>query len=488
MGRPTLRSAVLLMTASSLLVPAAGVLTQPILAQALGVDGRGELAAAIAPAVLAISVATLGLPDALVYYLAKRPALTRRALLWAGLLSGAMGLLCLLATLLALPFLSGGDEALGQLIVLGMALTVPAMLLGVFRGAATGRQMWRTVALEKVVNTIVRIVAFVVLWALGELTVVAAVLVSTLSPLFAGVGYWRLLRRPPEDEPHGPGEHPPDEDIARLDGGIARPLVSFGSRVWLGSVAEMMLGRMSQILMTPLAGVVELGLFSVATTISDLPLILAIAIQGTLFGINSKTRDAETLQTTTRLTLLVTASGCLVLGGTLPFWIGPLFGAGFMAAIIPTLMLMVSAILCIPGLMAAIGLSAWGRPGLRSTGLAITLVVNLVLLFVLVPPLGAVGAAWASIAANVAMSSYMLVVAGRVMGVRRRDFVVIRPSDVVLTWREGLALMQSVRSRVRGTSAVDPAVSTDPEAPIDPAGAGGLESAPVGEGDRPPGG
>lgn len=473
------------MTASSLLVPAAGVLVQPILAQALGVDGRGELAAAIAPAILAISVATLGLPDALVYYLAKRPALTRRALLWAGLLSGAMGVLCLLVTVLALPFLSGGDEALGQLIVLGMALTVPAMLVGVLRGAATGRQMWRTVALEKVVNTTVRIIAFAVLWALGELTVLAAVLVSTLSPLFAGVGYWRLLRRPPENEPHGPGEDPPDEEAARLEDGIVRPLVSFGSRVWLGSVAEMMLGRMGQILMTPLAGVVELGLYSVAMTISDLPLILAIAIQGTLFGVNSKTRDADKLQTTTRLTVLVTTSGCLILGGTLPFWIGPLFGTDFVPAVVPTLMLMASAIICIPGLMAAIGLSAWGRPGLRSTGLALTLVVNLVVLVVLVPPLGAVGAAWASVAANVVMSGYMLVTAGRVMGVRRRDFVLVRPADVVLTWREGLGLLRSFRSRVRRAPADDPVVPADP---VDPVGAGGLEPAPARESDPRRGG
>ncbi|MFC5141979.1 lipopolysaccharide biosynthesis protein [Actinomycetospora rhizophila] len=447
---PTLRRAVLLMTASSLLVPAAGVLTQPILAQALGVEGRGALAAAIAPAVLAISVATLGLPDALVYYLAKRPGLTRKALMWAALMSVVLGLVCLLLTVLALPFLSGGDAELGSLIVLGMSLTVPALLVGVLRGAATGRQMWSAVASERLVNTALRIVAFVLLWVLGELTVLAAVLVSTLSPLVCGVVYWRLLLRPPTDAREVSTDPADDPYLDRLADGIARPLVSYGSRVWLGSVAEMLLSRMGQILMTPLAGVVELGLFSVATTIADLPLILAIAIQGTLFGFNSKTRDAGKVQTTTRLTVLVTMAGCVVLGGTLPFWIGRLFGDEFQAATVPTLMLMLSAIVCIPGLMAAVGLSAWGRPGLRSSGLTITLAVNLVVLLVLVPALGAIGACWASIASNVVMSSYMIVTAGRVMNVRRRDFVVVRPSDVGLAWREGRRLLSELRSRGRG--------------------------------------
>jgi O-antigen/teichoic acid export membrane protein len=457
------------MTASSLLVPTAGVLTQPILAQALGVEGRGALAAAVAPAVLAISVATLGLPDALVYYLAKRPELTRLALLWAGLLSVALGMLCLLATVVALPFLSGGNAELGRLIVLGMALTVPALLVGVLRGAATGRQLWSSVAMERLTNTTLRVVAFVVLWVLGELSVLAAVLVSTLSPLVCGVVYWRLLLRPPIDEPKAPADPADDPDLARLADGIARPLVSYGSRVWLGSVAEMLLSRMGQILMTPLAGVVELGLFSVATTIADLPLILAIAIQGTLFGVNSKTRDAGKLQTTTRLTVLVTLTGCVVLGGTLPFWIEPLFGHEFRAATVPTLMLMLSAIICIPGLMAAIGLSAWGRPGLRSAGLAVTLAVNLIILLVLVPPFGAVGACWASIASNVVMSTYMIVTASRVMGVRRRDFVFVRAADVGLAWREGLRLLAELRSRGRrgrrGTSSE--AVAVDREAAND---------------------
>src|SRR4051794_38111209 len=87
------RKAMMLVTLSSILVPAAGVLTSPILARALGVAGRGELAVVLAPATLALAVATLGLPDALTYYVAKHPQITRRAIALAIALSGAMGLL-----------------------------------------------------------------------------------------------------------------------------------------------------------------------------------------------------------------------------------------------------------------------------------------------------------------------------------------------------------------------------------------------------------
>lgn len=425
------------MTASSFLVPAAGVLTQPILAQALGAAGRGELAAAIAPAALAVAVATLGLPEALTYYLAKHPRITRPALLWAALISVGLGGLCLVATIAALPFLSTGDAVLGNLIVLGMALTVPALAVGVLRGAACGRQMWTGIAIERLVNTSLRVVALVSLWLLGELTVLAAVLVSTLSPIVAGVVYWRLLVHPPHDDTEQP-----------LDGGTLRPLLSFGSRMWLGAVASMLLARIGQILMAPLSSVEELGLYSVAATIADLPLIVALAIRDTLYGVNSKANDAAGITTTTRLTILVGFLGCAVLGGTLPWWIGLLFGAEFGAATAPTLMLMVSAMICIPGLMAATGISAWGRPGLRSMGLGVTLVANVSAFVLLVPPFGVLGACWTSILSNVVMTGFMVVVASRVMGVPVRDFLLVRRSDVALMSREVARLVRRIRSRV----------------------------------------
>lgn len=429
------------MTASSFLVPAAGVLTQPILAQGLGVDGRGELAAVIAPAALVVSVATLGLPEALTYYLAKHPRVIRHAMLWASVITVAAGGLCLLATIGALPFLSAGDSVLADLIVLGIALTIPALVIGVFRGAATGRQMWNQIACERLVNTALRILGFSVLFLVGHLTVFTAVLVSCLSPIVAGVVYWRLLLQPPEAEDEEP-----------LHGGILRPLLSFGSRMWLGAVASMLLARIGQILMAPLSNVGELGLYSVATTISDLPLIVAIAIQGTLYGVNSKSIDAVKLTATTRLTLLVGFVGCAVLGATLPLWIGPLFGAAFTAATIPSLMLMFSALLCIPGLMAATGLSAWGRPGLRSIGLALTVVVNVAAFVLLVPPLGVIGAAWTSILSNVLLTGYMIITASRVMKVPAGDFVFVRGSDIALLRREGVRLVRGLRNRTGSRS------------------------------------
>jgi O-antigen/teichoic acid export membrane protein len=227
--------------------------------------------------------------------------------------------------------------------------------------------------------------------------------------------------------------------------------LSFGNKVWLGSVASMLLSRVSQILMAPLSSVEDLGLYSVATTVSDVPLIVALAIAGALFGVNSAERNAAEVTATTRLTLLVSAAGCAVIGATAPWWIAPLFGHEFDAAVVPTLMLLASAVLCVPSLMAATGLGAWGRPGLRSLGLAVTLVVNLVAFVLLVPQFGVIGACWTSILSNVVMTSYMTVVASRVMAVPLRDFLLVRSTDMVRAWQEGARLVARMHPGRRRT-------------------------------------
>ncbi|GAB3196474.1 hypothetical protein GCM10027261_19270 [Geodermatophilus arenarius] len=456
-GEPqTFRRALVLMTATSFLVPAAGVLTAPILARALDTAGRGELAAAQAPAALMLAVATLGLPDALTYHLAKRPGRTRAALSWGSLITSALGIVCVLVTWAALPFLSAGTRELGRLILLAAALTIPALVVGVFRGAATGRQMWGAVAAERLLTTLARVGGLVALWSFGELTVLTALLVGALTPVVAGVAYWRLLLPVPADA----GQRASSTELVK-------DLTSFGSKVWVGSIASMLLARVGQIFMVPLSSVEDLGLYTVASTISDVPLIVALAIQNALFGVNSKTTDAAQLTATTRATLLVGFGGCAALGVTLPLWIGPLFGEAFTAATVPTLMLLLSAVLCIPGLLAASGVAAWGRPGLRSLGLGITLVVNTVAFLVLVPLFGVYGACWTSLLNNVVLTTFMVIAASRVMGVPIGDFIAVRRGDLQRVCAEFLRLLRRlVPGRLRREHSAPTSVHSSDEVPV----------------------
>jgi len=105
-------------------------------------------------------------------------------------------------------------------------------------------------------------------------------------------------------------------------------------------------------------------------------------------------------------------------------------------------------VICIPGVMAATGVAAWGRPGLRSIGLSVTLVTNVVVFVTLVPEFGVVGGCVTSIVGNVVMTTFMVVAASRVMGKRVSDFLLPRASDVALAWNEGRHLVSHALSRL----------------------------------------
>ena len=263
---PGFRRAMYMVTGTSLLVPVIGVLTAPILAQALGVAGRGEVAAAVAPNALVVSVATLGLPEALTVHLARHPTLTGRALRFATVVSLLIGIVCFGVAVVSASILAGGDPRLADLLLLGTALAVPTLVVNLLRGAASGRQLWGTVAAERAMNSLLRLVLLGGLAIAGQLTVTAAVLIMSFAPLIAGLAYWKLISRR-----HVDGKI--DEGVG--DVRVARPLLSFGSRIWIGSVAMMLNGRIAQLLITPLSDVQQLGLFIVAITISDAPSILA---------------------------------------------------------------------------------------------------------------------------------------------------------------------------------------------------------------------
>lgn len=441
----SMRRAMAFTTTTSMLVPVIGVVTAPVLARALGVEGRGEVATAMAPAALVAAVATLGLPEALTYHLARRPDQTRRALVPAALVSLLLGAVCWGLSWGFASVLTKGDAQLIPIMLVGTALALPQMLVGLLRGAAVGLQMWGAVAADRALSSLLRLVVLLALALAGALDVRVAVIAMSVIPVVTGLVYWRvLLRRPPAASGAAGGAAPPPPSSSS----ITRDVLSFGSSTWLGAVASMATGRVAQLMTTPLSDATQLGLLVVAITISDVLFILITAVRDTLFGVNARFDDRDQLMAISRSALLVGAVGALVLGATVPLWIGPVFGEQFAPATEPTWWLLVAAVTNIPGLMAGAGLGAWGRPGLRSASFVVALVVLVGAFFLLVPSMGAVGAGIAAIASGTAMSVFAVVLAARVNRSSPWAFVVPRGSDVVALGHEGARLLRAVRAHL----------------------------------------
>jgi O-antigen/teichoic acid export membrane protein len=105
------------------------------------------------------------------------------------------------------------------------------------------------------------------------------------------------------------------------------------------------------------------------------------------------------------------------------------------------MVLLVAVVLGNHGSIAGIGLSARGRPGLRSAAESIALGVNLVLIFALVPAMGAMGAALATVVAYTAAAVWNLTMLRQVYGVPPTALLGIRAADLTLLVRTARGIL-----------------------------------------------
>lgn len=404
----------------NLFPPAVALISGPILAQALGVGGRGEVAAAMAPLGLAVALVTFGIPEAVTFAVARSPSIVRRAAANGYRILAFAGLLAMAAILLARGWLSGGDPGIQRLMAVACFATVPQLLVGVLRGIASALQQWTLVASERVLASVLRLMALIPLWLTDHLTPFTATVVLAAMPLAGALSYLRLPRRlPVADE--NPG-----------DLGSARRLTGFGLRVWIGSVSGIVLSRIDQTLMTPLSGAHQLGLYVVAVSLSELPLIINSAVRDVTFVTDAHKSVDRRLAASARISSGASAVAALALGTTMWWWLPALFGEGFRDAIPVAAILLLAVVLGTPGSIGGAGLSARGRPGLRSVSLAVACALNIALIALLVPRWGAMGAAWATLAGNVTAGTLNLVFLRLLFGIRMRGFYGIRRSDIVV--------------------------------------------------------
>lgn len=419
------------------LLPLVALLTAPILARSLGVEGRGTVATATSPYLLLSAVASLGLPDAMTHFVARRAVDVQRTGVRLVILSFGLGAASIGGVALASNWLSGGSADLARLIVI---VTTPLPLylaIGVVRGIASGLQAWGCVAGEQAIFAVGRLVAILVLLAIGHLNVLTASFVLTIVPLIGVLAYLPLLRRPPP---------PPIEDVRMKN------VMSYGARTWVGAVSGVLIYRLDQVLMAPLSSAEQLGLYVVAVAIGELPVIISTAIRNVAFASESGKASLEILGRLTRLNTLLTLGVSLALGALSPWMVPFFFGHAFDGALPACIVMLISAVAGSLGAVAGAGLAGRGRAGARSIILIGACVVNVLLILLLVPSYGAFGAALATLGGTLFMSVVTLWVMKAHFDAKIRDFVVFRMEDVAIVSAATRVAIRQLRGRGGGES------------------------------------
>jgi O-antigen/teichoic acid export membrane protein len=403
------------------------LVTQVLLAKSLGVSGRGEVAAATAPLMFAVALLTLGLPETLTYFVARGGTgrLSRQLVisLVALAISGSLGT-CLIA-ILAQP-LSAGSNQLAWLMIDAATALVPALLTGALRGVAYGAQSWWLVMAERTLGAFLQLVTVGGLFAIGSLTPTTATVTIAVTTFAGAVVYlvtprwWAALN----------GSNPSPESVDPLP-----RVASYAGRIWVGSMAGIVLLRLDQVMMTPLAGVEQLGIYVVAVNVSGVALLFNSAVSQVMFAVESGEQSAARVGRAARITTMVTAlvGGCLAIAS--PWMVPIVFGTEFSPAVTVIGVLVLTYAIAIPGSVAGAALSARERPGVRSLGIAISAALYVVAMLLLVPMWGALGAALAMFVGTVVPGYLNIFLLHRYCEVPLSEFYRFRATDLDVLWR-----------------------------------------------------
>lgn len=430
-ARQSLRQQAFRVVFATAVVPLSGLAVAPVLAQGLGVDGRGQVSAATSILFIAVAVASFGVPEAANFLVAKDRHTTRkvtRRVIWILALHGlAVGL----AIMLLAPTLSHGDTATRNLIFLAVTMIIPTVIAGGLQGIAQGLYRWDLVNRARYWNAGLRLFGLAALLAFGVMTPLLALCVLIMTPVVTAVVYVGLRSEANRTDP----------SLAKVDAG-SRRILGYGSSQWIGSLSGVVLSRIDQVLMIPLAGSFQLGIYAVAVSIGDGMLFVSEAIRMVLFSAEASAPSDERVSRAARSGLLITGLLGVLVAVSMVIWLPILFGEDFRPSIGPALILVAGAILGVPGFLAGAAIAARGRPIIRSVSLIVAAIVNMVFLLLLAPGLGATGAAIATVIGILSGSNVNILAMKRLHGTYFRDYYLIRRADVSY-------VMQFARETVR---------------------------------------
>jgi O-antigen/teichoic acid export membrane protein len=405
---------------SNFAVPATALLTAPLLARALGPDGRGELAAALAPINLFTALALLGLPEAVTYFAASRQQQRRQLERRAGTILALSGILATCIVIFLAPVLAGGSSSLALLINIGALSIIPSTLLGALRGGAASAHQWPRVNAERYITNLSKPLIYLALFMVGHLDLFAATVVVPVSILLGFIPYIWPVKEQQERDQRGDEQNPiPHKEI-----------LAFGGSVWIGALAGTVLASLDQLVFIPFGGsTTQLGFYAAAVSIGAVASLANNAIRDVTFSAESRASSPARIQTAARISLLVSMTVGVALVLSIPFWFVWVFGPSFAGATVVAQIMVVGAIAIVPGTIAGVGLRARGRPWLTSISMVSAAIVNIGFLITLIPSLGAVGAAIATLMGNLVASTMNVLFMKIYFGVPFLSFLAIRRRD-----------------------------------------------------------
>jgi O-antigen/teichoic acid export membrane protein len=233
---------------------------------------------------------------------------------------------------------------------------------------------------------------------------------------------------------------------------LLRSFLVYGLKSHSGNIAGQVNARADQALISLFMAPASLGLYSVAVTITGLIGLLTSPLGQVAFpavaGGHSPAERAQQASAFVRGSLIISAlaAGALALGA--PLLIGLFFGSAFLPAVQAAEVLLLAAVFLGVSRVLGDALRGFNKPLVPGVSEGIAAVVTLISLGLLLPLLGIMGAAIASLLAYATSFAYMVWFCDARLGIPPSALLIPRRADFVWLGNRLMETWAIMRSRL----------------------------------------
>jgi len=382
-----MRAGVLMTLANKVIVLGVGLTSSIVIARALGPQGRGGFAAAVALATMLVQVGSLGITSANPLFAAREPGATGKLVtnsLWIAAVAGG----CLAALMLAIRGVApSAVRGLTWTEVAVAGCIVPAMLSMLFlQSVFLGQGRMVVYNAVEASTTVLQLLALVALSATTGLDVTLCLSVTLGTQVAAALIYLVLLQR----------HRPP---LSGPDAALMRRMARFAAKIWATGLLSYAVIRLDVLLVNGILGSREAGFYSLAVTLVDMvcmvPLVVALNLYPRILGATGPDLTVQTIRTLAPCYLAL----CAAVAAVASPLITTLYGHEFDPSV-PLFWWLAPGAFCMGMLnLVTYHYAANGYPTQIVGFWAVALVINLAINVALLDPVGTVIASIASSAA-----------------------------------------------------------------------------------------
>ena len=432
-------SAVVETVGMNVILAVLALITGVTAARLLGPESRGHLAAAQTVGTLVGALGSLALGESLVYFVGRRSRPPRAALLSAvAFATVSMAFAFALAFVLMPLLLAGAPDAITPARAYSL-IGFTFVLVGFPITFLRARERYRMWNLLRLIGPVSWLAALMWLASSSGDSVTLLILLFVAGQALCLPFVWRLATRGTQE--------------AKVDKSLLLPMLRYGTPLLLATLPITFNIRLDQLFLANAESADQLGLYAVSVSWAGLGLPLMAAIGSVLFPRLASMDRSElplVLARSSRAGVLIAGSIAVVSALSAPVFVPFLFGGDFAVPVVLSVTLaLATSLLGYNGLLEE-GLRGAGEPRSVLLGESVGLAVTLILLFSLVPSLGIVGAAIASLFGYASVTVTLIWTTRRQVPISVRSLIVPTRTDVSVL-RHHLALgVRAVRSRMLG--------------------------------------